>query len=251
MQMIRSKLKVAVATSGLLALIAAVGPASAHPHIWVSTSSEVLFENGAIVGIRHSWTFDEYYSATATEGLDTNKDGIYSREELAELAKVNVEALKEFAYFTYPRLADKDIPVAPPKDYWLEHTVKPAGKDSAPAPNSPAAAAAAIVAQSDKSGGVLTLRFTLPLAQPVLAEAADFIFSIGDPSFFIAFDPASDAPVTIGAGAPKGCRIASDAKPDAANPGKPGDLMAPQPADGVNLNFVQAAAWKVICQPPS
>ena len=33
----------------------------------------------------------------AVEGLDTNKDGKYSREELAELAKVNVTSLKDFA----------------------------------------------------------------------------------------------------------------------------------------------------------
>ena len=50
----------------------------------------------------HKWMFDEFYTAMAIEGLDKNKDGVYDREELAELAKVNIEGLKDFAYFTFP-----------------------------------------------------------------------------------------------------------------------------------------------------
>ena len=61
-----------------------------------------MFDKGAITGIDQVWFFDEFYTAMAVEGLDTNKDGKYSREELHELAKTNMEGLKEFGYFTFP-----------------------------------------------------------------------------------------------------------------------------------------------------
>ena len=57
-----------------------------------------------ITGIRHHWTFDEFYTAMAMQGLDTDGDGVYSKEELEPLAKVNVESLKEFDYFTFVHL---------------------------------------------------------------------------------------------------------------------------------------------------
>lgn len=150
--------------------------ASAHPHVWVSVKSTVLYENGAITGLQEAWTFDEFYTAQAIEGLDKNGDGKYDREELAELAKVNIDGLKEFDYFTYAKLAGADRKFKAPENYWLEHTDK----------------------------GILTLHFALPMEQPV-RDARAFSFSVYDPSYFIAFDLAEDHPVKLGAGAPTGC----------------------------------------------
>ena len=154
-------------------------PAQAHPHVWVTVESTLLYERGSFTGLHHKWTFDEFYSAMAVEGLDTNKDGKYDREELSELAKVNVTSLKDFGYFTFPKLAGQPVKVADPTEYWLEY------KD-----------------------GILSLYFTAPFATPVLPEAKGFAFAVYDPSFFIAFDLAkTDRPVRLGAGAPKGCTL--------------------------------------------
>jgi ABC-type uncharacterized transport system substrate-binding protein len=154
-------------------------PAQAHPHVWVTVEATLIYERGALTSIKHTWTFDEFYSAMAVEGLDTNKDGKFDRNELAELAKVNVTSLKDFAYFTFPTLAGQALKVADPTDYWLEH------KD-----------------------GILSLHFVLPLTSPVLPEAKGFAFAVYDPSFFIAFDLAKTGqPVRLGDGAPKGCSV--------------------------------------------
>ncbi|MGD9806745.1 MAG: DUF1007 family protein [Hyphomicrobiaceae bacterium] len=237
----------------VFAAAAFASAADAHPHIWVTTKTTVLYENGAVVGLRHDWTFDQYYSEMAIEGLDKNNDGKYSREELAELAKVNVEALKEFAYFTFPKLAGADLAVAPPKDYYLEHRHE---KPKPPITDPNALQADPKAADTQKNGdatagpvSILTLHFTLPLAKPVLAEAEGFSFSIGDPTFFIAFEPAADDPVTIGPGAPKGCKVMRDDgdKPADANPSKPGDMMASQPSD-LSVSFGSAPVWKVTCR---
>jgi ABC-type uncharacterized transport system substrate-binding protein len=153
--------------------------AQAHPHVWVTVETTVLYEKGTFVGLRHKWTFDEFYTAMAVEGLDKNKDGKYDREELAELAKVNIDALKDFDFFTFPLLGGDALKLGVPRDYWLEH-----------------------------SNGILSLHFTLPFASPVLLEAKGLSFTVQDPSFYIAFELAKGQhPVRLGEGAPKTCAL--------------------------------------------
>ena len=75
--------------------------------MWITVETTVLYDKGAFTGLQQKWTFDEFYTAMAIEGLDKNNDGIYDREELSELAKVNIDGMKEFGYFTYPLLAGR------------------------------------------------------------------------------------------------------------------------------------------------
>src|SRR5262245_25138656 len=87
-----------ISAGGVIA--ASAGPVQAHPHVWVQVEATIMYERGSIVGLRQKWTFDELYSTMAVQDLDTNKDGIYDRNELAELAKENIEGLKQFKFFT-------------------------------------------------------------------------------------------------------------------------------------------------------
>lgn len=167
----------ALAAAFIATAVTATG-AAAHPHVWVTMNETVLYDKGTITGLQQAWTFDEFYTQQAIEGLDKNGDGKYDREELKELAKVNIDGLKEFEYFTYAKLGETALKFKPPVDYWLDH--------------------------SDK--GILTLHFTLPLEQPISAEAPGFNFSVFDPSFFIAFDYAEADPVKLGANAPASCK---------------------------------------------
>jgi ABC-type uncharacterized transport system substrate-binding protein len=48
--------------------------------------------------------FDDVFSAVATLGLETKKQGEFSREDLAPLAEVNVNSLKQYGYFTYAKV---------------------------------------------------------------------------------------------------------------------------------------------------
>jgi ABC-type uncharacterized transport system substrate-binding protein len=186
--------------ASLAAVLLSGGLASkvqAHPHVFITVQTTVLYDKGAFVGVSHKWTFDEYYTTMAIEGLDTNKDGVYDREELAELAKVNIEGLKDFAYFTFPALAGKELALGEARDYWLEH-----------------------------KGGLLSLYFTLAFAQPVLAEAKGLTISVYDPTYFIAFDLAKTDPVKLSKDAPKGC--VAKVGTAAQTPGEKGSLEALQ-----------------------
>jgi ABC-type uncharacterized transport system substrate-binding protein len=164
----------------VLGLLLAPSPVTAHPHVWVTVRSEILLDtNHQITAIRQSWTFDEFYTAMAIEGLDTNKDGIYSKEELQPLAQVNVESLKDFDYFTFVHFEgedDKMLPLKPPVDYWADY---------------------------DKN--LVTLHLTLPLEKPVDPHGKPVQIDVYDPSFFVAFSFATEKPVTLAGPDTKGC----------------------------------------------
>jgi ABC-type uncharacterized transport system substrate-binding protein len=159
-------------TAGLLA----VTDAGAHPHVWVTMHSDLVYRaDGAITGIRHHWTFDDMFSAFALQGIAHKKKDAYTREELAPLAEVNVTSLKEYGYFTRARADDRKLVITDPVDYWLEY------KDSA-----------------------LTLHFMLPLQKPVAIK--DLMFEIYDPTWFVDFTYADKDPVSL-LGAPGQCRV--------------------------------------------
>jgi len=163
-----------------LALILTLGsalPAQAHPHVWVAVRSEVVFGmDGKILGVRHAWEFDEMYSAFAVQGL--GKDGKPpTKEELAPLAKTNVESLAEFDYFTYAKQNNAKAAFRPPEDVTLESS----------------------------SRKIVTLRFFLPLETPVAAKKP-FSFQIYDPTYFVSFAMEKKTPVTM-AQAPAGCSV--------------------------------------------
>jgi len=176
-----------------LACLLAAAPqrADAHPHVWVTMKEELLYApDGSVTGVRNAWTFDDMFSAFATEGIAQKTKGEFTREELAPLAKVNVESLKEYAYFTYARIDGKRHRDAftDPVDYYLEY---------------------------DPKQTVLTLHFTLPFKTPV--KAKNLQVEIYDPEFFIDFGFAKKEAVRL-VGAPAQCTVSSE---------KPGDSNFP------------------------
>lgn len=156
----------------LASALAAAAPAAAHPHVFIDARSEVVIEANAIVAIKHVWRFDEAFSLYATEGLDGDQDGVLSREELDALARVNVESLAEYGFFTY--LGSLPAAWVMPTEYWLTFEQQQ-----------------------------LTLFFTLPLSSPwPVGEAA--AIEVYDPEFFVDFTYVDDDPVVL-AGAAAGC----------------------------------------------
>lgn len=164
------------AVLGVLAAIFATA-AEAHPHVWVTVKTELVFgADGAVEALRHAWTFDEMFSAFATQGLDKNNDGKLTREELAELAETNVTSLEEFGFFSVGKSGGKDLAFGKPKDYWLE-----ADKDN-----------------------ILTLHFTLPVTTK--PAKAGLTLNVFDPTWFVDFSFAEKEAVTT-ANAPAGCTV--------------------------------------------
>jgi ABC-type uncharacterized transport system substrate-binding protein len=180
--------------------MAASAPALAHPHVWVTMKSELLYAaDGSLTGVRHAWTFDDMFSTFATQGLESKVKGAFTREELAPLAEVNVTSLKEFDYFTYAKVNGKKTPFGDPLDYWLDFT-----------------------------NGLLTLHFTLPLKTPVKAQKLEI--DVYDPTIFVDFAFAEKDPVAL-VSAPAACKLAV-----AAAGSIPSDGRAPGEAFFNSLN---------------
>lgn len=162
-------------------------PAEAHPHVWVTMQTELLFgTDGVVTGVRHNWTFDDMYSAFATTGISAKTKGQFTREELQPLAKTNVESLSDYAFFTYARIdgkRQKDV-FNDPVDYWLDY---------------------------DKKTKVLTLHFTLPFKKP--QPVKQLLIEVYDPEFFVDFGPAEKNPAKL-VGAPPQCTVTAEKPPD-------------------------------------
>jgi ABC-type uncharacterized transport system substrate-binding protein len=166
---------VAPLLAALCTVAAFATPAQAHPHVWVSVTSQVIYDSqGAATGIRQAWKFDDMYSTFALEGLEQKTKGVYTREELAPLAEVNMTSLKDSDYFTFAKLGGKDVAFGDPVDYWLDY------KDE-----------------------VLTLNFTLPFKAP--QKTKNFSIQVYDPTYFVDFGFEEKDAVKL-VGAPAQCK---------------------------------------------
>jgi ABC-type uncharacterized transport system substrate-binding protein len=193
----------------LLALTLAVAPpAMAHPHVWIEMTSAVGFDTkGQITALGIAWTFDEFYSMAAVDGLDKNKDGKYDANEMKELSGQFLTNLEKYGYFTAVEVGGK--------------AAKTAKADNATA------------AFKD---GRLTFSFRLPLAAPVNPKAVKFAYSSFDPTYYIDIQPAKVGGVRLGSNAPKDCGFAirqSDGPSPPMGFNLNQTLNQPPPPDGI------------------
>lgn len=159
----------------LAALVFSPRPAAAHPHVWVTMKSELVYDaEGRLSAVKQAWTFDDAFTAFALQGMEKEKDGSYSDKVLKPLAEVNVTSLKEYDYFVVGKSATAKLAFTDPVDYFLTY------KDEQ-----------------------LTLHFTLPLAKPVPAKGTVTV-EVFDPTVFVSFSFAEKDPVQL-VGAPAGC----------------------------------------------
>ncbi|UJX43625.1 DUF1007 family protein [Xanthobacter sp. YC-JY1] len=161
----------------VMLLAAALLPraAEAHPHVWVTMKTEVVYgADGKLTALKQAWTFDDAFTAFALQGLEKQKDGSYGDDVLKPLAEVNVTSLKEYDYFVRGKTATGKLAFKDPVDYYLTY-----------------------------ENELLTLHFTLPLAKPIAVKGAATI-EIYDPTVFVSFSFADNDPVKMVA-APAGC----------------------------------------------
>ncbi|MFD1703051.1 DUF1007 family protein [Methylopila henanensis] len=205
-----------------LALACLCLPAFAHPHVWVTARSEIVYgPDGRMSAVRHAWTFDDMFSSFASQGLDVDGDGKLTREELAPLAETNVTSLKEFGFFTFSKNGQSKVSFNEPVDYWLEQT-------------------------DDKR---LVLHFTLPVKDNAPAKGAALKVEVYDPTYFVAFEFAKDDPAKL-VSAPDGCAldVARPKEPDAAASQKLSESFFTGLSPGDNFGAQFSNAISVSCR---
>lgn len=205
----------------LVALALLPSPAGAHPHVWVTARSEIIYgPDGKMAAVRHAWTFDEMFSSFATQGLDVDGDGKLTREELQPLAQVNVESLKEFGFFTFSKNGDAKVEFNEPVDYWLENTDK----------------------------NLLILHFTLPVKANAPDKGKPIKVEVYDPTYFVAFEFAKEHPAKL-VSAPAGCalELARPKEPDTATSKKLSESFFTGLSPGANFGAQFSNTIAVAC----
>lgn len=165
--------------AGLLVAVFTVATGvSAHPHAWIDLTVKVLFDKKArVIGLRQTWLFDPAYTVFATEGLDSDGDGVPDKDKLKVLLRENMRNLKAHRYFTDVRFGSERI---------------------------------AFSAVTDKSsrmvGKRLEMTFTLPFQAPAEASKIPIVYAIYDPSYYIEMVHAETAAPVALVDAPDLCR---------------------------------------------
>lgn len=202
----------------VLAMLAIAGTgAHAHPHVWVTVTSELLYApDKTITAIRHHWVFDDMFSTFAIQGLDSNNDGKLSREELHGLAEVNVSSIKDFDYFTRAQDKGERFRFGDASDFWMEH-----------------------------GNGRLTLHFTLPL--PATVRSSTIEFDLYDETYFVDIRLAEGDAVQL-VNAPATCTLMQGSATGVSPPPHP--LFSSPGATGLFRSHPDSKI-KVICKPLS
>lgn len=205
-----------LAALGLLSSAAA----AAHPHVWIDMRSSVNFTaEGAVDAIGVAWTFDEFYSQFATDGIDKNKNGKFDPAELQDLANTYAKNLKDYRYFTFIETNGKLIDTGAPTN-----------------------------AKAVFDRGQLTFAFRLPFVKPIDPAAVKLSYSSFDPTYYIDIAPTPTNSVVFTGAAPKGCgsglRKVDTTKPGALNLAQSVKMIAP--TDSV-LNSTTATIVDITC----
>ncbi|MCK7613062.1 DUF1007 family protein [Roseibium sediminicola] len=201
---------------GLAVLLATVAGLAAHPHVFVEARSKLVFDDaGDAVAVRHVFRFDDAFTAFAIQGFDKNNDGVYSREELSELAEVNIESMADFGYFTFGDNTRIELDFKAPTDYWLEVATVPLKDYWAMKPED----FEAMREDVDMNGGsmpetvdLLELHFTLPLKDASDADQP-ITLDVYDPTYYVDFRFGQEADAVGTVNAPGTCRVTRNEPP--------------------------------------
>ncbi|MGD9536724.1 MAG: DUF1007 family protein [Alphaproteobacteria bacterium] len=141
----------------LLFMAAGVGasPAAAHPHAWIDLRSTVILdETGSIVALEEEWLFDEFYTLFAMDSLPPSGDSMDKR--LTDLARLNLESLQPYGYFTEVRADDAKVALGTVEEF-----------------------------ETALRNGRIWLRFVLPLGRSIDPRKEQMSFAVFDPSYYI------------------------------------------------------------------
>jgi ABC-type uncharacterized transport system substrate-binding protein len=109
-----------IACVALAALAAAPVPLAAHPHMFIDTGVEFVFdEAGRLAALRVGWVYDAFSSMLYFEdlGLDTDYDGILTEAELAALQGFDMVWDEGFDGDLVLLSGEERLDLGPPQDW--------------------------------------------------------------------------------------------------------------------------------------
>lgn len=177
-------------------LCASATPAAAHPHIFIDTAFDLVFDEvGRLSAVRVEWVYDDFYSLLMVEekNLDSDGDGVPEQDRLDAFAGQDVDWAAGFPGDFSVTVDGIEALLAPPKN----HTA------------------------TWRDERFVTSHFR-PLARPVEVAGHEIVARSYDPTYFVAYD-VPGAPGIIGR---EGCRLLRQAADREAAQEKYGDALA-------------------------
>ena len=145
----------------MMSLLLAYGPASAHPHIFVDTKTGFhIDEDGLLTGLYISWTYDPFTTLFLFDvlDLDRDRDGKLNEDDYAAILRGETEWADDYVGDIYLEVNEKLHPHLKPVD-----------------------------AKAEYRGDQITVRFDLPLAEPVKIPAQNVVLRVYDPNYYYAY----------------------------------------------------------------
>jgi len=131
--------------------------AFSHPHAWIDLKSAPIFNDaGEMTGLKQYWLFDDFYSAFVIEDIEKSDDGLYDQKALDELARMNLQNLQEYDYFTVIKSGEKSVKLGIVKKF-----------------------------KTYMEGPRLALEFDLPLKNPIDPKSQNVDYQVYDPGYYI------------------------------------------------------------------
>ncbi|WP_255331021.1 DUF1007 family protein [Paracoccus albicereus] len=179
-----------------LLAVAAASPAAAHPHVFIDTAFDLIFDDaGLLTGVQVEWTYDELYSLLLVEEneLDQDSDGIPEPQRLNAFAGGDVDWAAGFPGDFSVTVDGLDQALAPPADH-----------------------------SADWRDGRYVTTHVMTLSDPVSPDGKVVVARSYDPTYFVAYDVPT-APGVIGQ---TGCDLRRERADRAAAQAEYGDALA-------------------------
>jgi ABC-type uncharacterized transport system substrate-binding protein len=162
-------------------LLATVQTANAHPHVWIDGHLTLSFNSqGQVTALRHTWKFDELFSAFSLQGITREKNGVIPAGELKTLTDQWMQNLADPASHFFTTVSHSGTTVALQKPIHSHSNL-------------------------DTQTNQLTLSFDLPFTEPVALGKLSLEVDVNDPGYFVAFDYKGSQVLTLSE-APSTCR---------------------------------------------
>ncbi len=150
------------------------GTAAAHPHVFVDTGIEVIFDAARQgIALRVTWAYDDLFSLMMLQdrGMDPDFDGLLTPSETAALQGFDMAWEAGFAGDTYALLGAAPLDLSGPSD-WTTRLIE----------------------------GRLTSTHLRRFDRPVVVSDLPLVVQVYDPGFYTAYTLAGETRLTGGTG---------------------------------------------------
>ncbi len=145
----------------VISLQMAIGPAGAHPHVFVDAKAGFeVNEDGLLTALHISWTYDPFTTLFLFDALDldSDRDGKLNDEDYAAILRGETEWGEGYVGDIYLEVNETVHPHLNPVD-----------------------------AQASYDNDQITIRFDLPLAEPVKVVGQAVVLMLYDPNYYYSY----------------------------------------------------------------